>query len=98
MIECEHIDAAQDFTPKQRVCEECVKMGDRWVHLRICLSCGHVGCCDSSKNKHATKHFHATDHAVMRSIEPGEDWGWCFVDEVVFDLSKGVKHATIATE
>jgi uncharacterized UBP type Zn finger protein len=68
-------------------CEECVKMGDTWVHLRECLVCGHVGCCDSSKNKHATKHFKATEHPVMRSAEPGEAWGWCYVDEVMLGLS-----------
>lgn len=64
-------------------CEECVKLGDSWVHLRECLVCGHVGCCDSSKNKHATRHFHATKHPVIRSVEPGEQWGWCYVDEVM---------------
>jgi len=62
-------------------CPECIKMGDTWVHLRECLVCGHVGCCDSSKNKHATKHFHATQHPVKRSVQPGERWGWCYVDE-----------------
>ena len=62
-------------------------MGDRWVHLRLCLGCGHVGCCDSSKNKHATKHFHATKHAIMRSFEPGENWGWCYIDELELDLA-----------
>jgi hypothetical protein len=67
-------------------CEECVKMGDAWVHLRECLVCGHVGCCDSSKNQHATKHFHATKHPVMRSVEPGEDWGWCYEDEVMVEM------------
>jgi uncharacterized UBP type Zn finger protein len=67
-------------------CEECVKMGASWVHLRECLNCGHVGCCDSSPNKHATKHFHATHHPVLRSVEPGESWGWCYVDEVMVDL------------
>ncbi len=67
-------------------CAECVKMGDTWVHLRECLVCGHVGCCDSSKNKHATKHFIATGHPVMRSVEPGEDWGWCYVDEAMVEL------------
>ena len=67
-------------------CEECLKMGDSWVHLRMCRICGHVGCCDSSKNKHATKHFHATKHPIMQSIEPGEDWLWCYVDEVMFEL------------
>jgi hypothetical protein len=64
-------------------CEECIKVGDTWVHLRECLICGHVGCCDDSKNKHATKHFTATHHAVMRSVEPGEFWAWCYVDEVM---------------
>ena len=61
-------------------CAECIKMGDTWVHLRECLVCGNVGCCDSSKNKHATK------HPVMRSVEPGERWGWCYVDEVMANL------------
>jgi uncharacterized UBP type Zn finger protein len=64
-------------------CVECLKQGMRWVHLRECLVCGHVGCCDSSVGKHATKHFHQTKHPVMRSIEPGESWGWCYVDEVM---------------
>jgi uncharacterized UBP type Zn finger protein len=93
MNNCEHLAEAQDFKAKRRVCEDCVKTGDSWVHLRICLSCGHVGCCDSSKNKHATKHFHATTHPMVRSIEPGETWGWCFVDEMAFDLAQGVAHA-----
>ena len=61
-------------------CEECLKMGDSWVHLRECLACGHVGCCDSSKNKHATRHYHRSHHPVIRSIEPGERWMWCYVD------------------
>ena len=63
-------------------CEECLASGDSWVHLRMCLACGHVGCCDSSKNKHATKHYHRSKHAVMRSIEPGERWIWCYVHEL----------------
>jgi uncharacterized UBP type Zn finger protein len=90
---CEHVHEAKDLKPSVHVCEDCVKTGDRWVHLRLCLSCGHVGCCDSSKNRHATKHFHATQHPVMRSIEPGESWGWCFVDEIEYDFSRGVQHA-----
>ncbi len=65
--------------------KECLEMGDTWVHLRECLSCGHIGCCDSSKNKHATKHFNQTRHPVMQSFEPGEDWRWCYVDEVFLD-------------
>jgi uncharacterized UBP type Zn finger protein len=67
-------------------CEECIETGDTWVHLRLCTECGHVGCCDSSKNQHATKHFHRTRHPVIRSIEPGETWTWCYVDEVMGEL------------
>jgi len=78
---CTHTDQIKVTQTKVHVCEECVKMGDRWVHLRMCLVCGLVGCCDSSKNKHATKHFRAIGHPVMRSIEPGERWVWCYVDE-----------------
>jgi uncharacterized UBP type Zn finger protein len=66
-------------------CEDCLRNGDSWVHLRACLICGHVGCCDQSKNKHATRHFHDTGHPVMRSAEPGESWGWCYVDRIVKD-------------
>jgi CPA2 family monovalent cation:H+ antiporter-2 len=72
-------------TPSARGCEECLRSGDRWVHLRICMTCGHVGCCDSSPNRHATAHFHATLHPVVRSAEPGERWGWCYEDEVRLD-------------
>ena len=61
-------------------CEDCLAAGSSWVHLRLCLSCGHVGCCDSSPQRHATKHFHEIAHPVMRSFEPGETWRWCFVD------------------
>jgi uncharacterized UBP type Zn finger protein len=85
MKSCHHLEESPRAKPRANGCEECLKMGDRWVHLRVCLECGHVGCCDSSKNKHATKHFHATKHPVMQSIEPGEDWIWCFVDELVFE-------------
>lgn len=67
-------------------CGDCLAIGARWVHLRRCLACGHVGCCDSSPNTHATKHFHATSHGQIQSFEPGEDWIWCFVDEVAFEL------------
>lgn len=62
-------------------CEECLAMGDTWVHLRICLTCGHIGCCNDSKNKHAAKHYEETGHPIMRSFEPGESWVWCFPDE-----------------
>ena len=69
--------------PNAKGCEDCLKTGDSWVHLRVCMECGHVGCCDSSKNKHATKHYHASQHPVVKSMEPGEDWLWCYVDEAV---------------
>ncbi len=82
-VACTHVDEIKITQTDQRVCEECVKMGDTWVHLRLCLECGRVGCCDSSKNKHATRHFHATRHPLVRSLEPAEYWVWCYVDEVV---------------
>ena len=87
MPACEHLEQIHNVRPHTKGCEECLKMGDGWVHLRLCLSCGHVGCCDSSKNKHATKHFHGTQHPVMQSLEPGESWGWCYVDQLTLDLS-----------
>jgi uncharacterized UBP type Zn finger protein len=80
---CQHLDQIQITHTAKKGCEECLKMGDTWVHLRLCLSCGHVGCCDSSRNKHATRHFHATKHPLVRSIEPGEAWVWCYVDNVM---------------
>ncbi|MGH7524031.1 MAG: UBP-type zinc finger domain-containing protein [Gemmatimonadales bacterium] len=79
----DHVHAVQPRTPKG--CEECLKMNGWWVHLRLCLECGHVGCCDSSPGTHATKHFHQTRHPIMRSFEPGEDWGFCFVDNITFE-------------
>ena len=79
---CKHLSEVRDVTPCAQGCEDCLKSGDSWVHLRLCLSCGHVGCCDSSKNKHASKHFQATAHPVMKSFQPGEQWGWCYVDEI----------------
>lgn len=79
---CHHLADLTDVEPTADGCEECLAMGDEWVHLRLCTKCGHVGCCDSSKNKHATKHFQKLRHPIMRSLEPGEDWGWCYVDEV----------------
>ena len=77
---CEHENMIRDVTPGTAGCEECLQTGDHWVHLRLCLTCGHVGCCDQSKNKHATKHFHATQHPIIQSLERGETWRWCFVD------------------
>ncbi|MER6951686.1 UBP-type zinc finger domain-containing protein [Nonomuraea sp. NPDC000554] len=84
MATCEHLLQADD--PQARTpegCEECLASGSRWVHLRRCLECGHIGCCDSSPNKHATKHFHATAHPVVQSFEPGENWRWCYTDNLM---------------
>jgi uncharacterized UBP type Zn finger protein len=83
---CSHLGTiAKHVRPHTKGCEECLALGDSWVHLRLCLSCGHVGCCDDSKNKHATKHFRKTGHPLIRSLEPGEDWGYCFVDELFIE-------------
>lgn len=80
---CEHQSLIRDdVKPGGTGCEGCQPLGDRWVHLRLCLTCGHVGCCDSSKNKHARRHADASGHAIVRSFEPGENWRWCYVDEV----------------
>ena len=80
---CGHLDRVIDVAPTSTGCEECLRVGDRWRHLRLCLSCGHVGCCDSSKNRHATKHFWSSQHPIVSSLEPGENWRWCYVDEIV---------------
>ncbi len=85
MSDCTHLDQVKDVTPSSKGCDECLKTGDFWFHLRLCMTCGHVGCCDSSKNHHATRHFEETTHAIMKSLQPREKWGWCFVDEVMFD-------------
>ena len=84
---CVHIDAVKEIKqPQQRVCEECVKIGAQWVHLRTCQQCGTTRCCDSSPNRHATKHFTHTTHPVMASFEPGERWAWCYVDKMDLDV------------
>jgi CPA1 family monovalent cation:H+ antiporter len=80
---CEHLDRAGDPIPGAVGCEECLREGTTWVHLRLCLECGHVGCCDSSPRRHATRHFHDTLHPVIRSFEPDETWRWCFVDHII---------------
>lgn len=79
---CTHLDQIQAVTASAQGCEDCLKTGEAWMHLRLCLTCGYVGCCDWSKNKHATAHFHATGHPLIRSLEPGQDWRWCYVDRV----------------
>ena len=79
---CAHLKQIKFKHTDKKGCEDCLKMGSTWVHLRLCLECGYVGCCDSSKNKHASAHFRKSHHPIIRSFEPGEDWKWCYVDAV----------------
>jgi len=76
----QHLRFVENVVPSADGCEECLKMGSSWVQLRLCLTCGHVGCCDSSPNRHGTKHFHQTGHPIIQSFERGENWRWCYVD------------------
>lgn len=86
MVQCTHLDQVRDIAPKTpNGCEECLAAGGWWVHLRMCQTCGHVGCCDSSPNKHASKHFHATHHPIAKSFERGEDWAWCYAESVFIE-------------
>jgi uncharacterized UBP type Zn finger protein len=84
MAACTHLDTIEitELPASVDGCEECLASGGQWCHLRICLSCGHVGCCDSSPGRHATAHGESSGHPIVRSIQPGEDWSWCFLDEV----------------
>jgi uncharacterized UBP type Zn finger protein len=83
MAQCTHLDQIKVLELPESVdgCEDCLRLGGVWLHLRICLTCGHVGCCDNSPNRHATAHFHETGNPLIRSLEPGEEWSWCYVDE-----------------
>jgi hypothetical protein len=93
---CEHSEQASVFHPRSTDgCEECVKNNYKWVHLRVCLECGHVGCCDSSRYRHATKHFHKTDHPIMASLEPGENWAWCYEDDRFVPLKHKIGQAVV---
>jgi uncharacterized UBP type Zn finger protein len=85
---CTHLDSVRitQLPPEVAGCEDCLRIGDPWLHLRICLQCGHVGCCDDSPNRHATKHAGSSGHPIIRSLEPGETWSWCFVDEVAMRI------------
>ena len=87
---CSHLDQIEVTELPEPIagCEECLKTGDRWVHLRMCQICGKIGCCDSSPNRHASKHAAQEDHPVLRSVEPGEEWSWCVIDEVAFVLRR----------
>jgi uncharacterized UBP type Zn finger protein len=88
MATCSHLDQVEILRPPAEVagCEECLKIGGTWLHLRMCQTCGQIGCCDSSPNRHATRHARDADHPVLRSVEPGEDWSWCVIDEAAFVL------------
>ena len=87
---CKHVVDIEPTAPRTQGCEECQKTGSEWVHLRLCLACGHVGCCDSSPGRHATKHFHHAGHPVIASFEPGERWAWCYVDEMELPVPEPV--------
>jgi len=83
---CNHLDQIQNPEPSGPGCIECLKTNSWWVHLRRCMTCGHIGCCDSSPNKHATAHYHTYNHPIIQSYEPGEDWLWCYIDELPFEI------------
>lgn len=84
---CSHLDSIDEVTPSSEGCEDCLRIGTSWLHLRPCMTCGHVGCCDQSPNRHATAHWNANpDHPIIRFYEPGEDWYWCYADELSFEL------------
>jgi uncharacterized UBP type Zn finger protein len=91
MTVCSHLDQVRVTEPPVEVagCEECLKIGGTWQHLRMCETCGEIACCDSSPNQHATKHARQENHPIMRSVEPGEEWSWCVIDEVDFILRTG---------
>ena len=84
-VACSHLETIQEAGPSGDGCQECLRDGSAWVHLRRCTMCGHVGCCDSSPNRHATAHFRATGHPLIQSFEPDQDWYWCYVDELGFE-------------
>lgn len=88
MTTCTHVERIQVTQLPEAVdgCEDCLRSGDPWLHLRICLDCGHVGCCDDSPNRHARAHSHASGHPMIRSLEPGEDWSWCFLDQLAMRI------------
>ena len=83
---CTHLDQVAEVQPSGLGCAECLATGGRWVHLRMCMTCGRVGCCDSSPSRHASAHFREAGHPIVQSYEPGEDWWWCYVDELAFEV------------
>ena len=87
---CSHLGSIRDVTPSADGCEDCLRIGDSWLHLRLCMACGHVGCCDESPNRHATAHWQANaGHPLVRSFEPDEEWYWCYPDQLSFELEDG---------
>jgi hypothetical protein len=85
---CTHLGTITDVEPSSAGCEDCLRIGGQWVHLRMCMACGHVGCCDNSPNRHATAHWHEhPEHPLIRSYEPGEEWWWCYADDVFFEIA-----------
>ena len=94
-VVCSHLDviSVRELPDWVDGCEDCLRIGGKWLHLRICLTCGHVGCCDNSPNRHATAHAHAASHPIIRSLEPGEDWNWCYIDEVALVVD-GIRGTT----
>jgi uncharacterized UBP type Zn finger protein len=92
---CTHLDEVKirELPAQVDGCEDCLRIGSKWLHLRVCLACGHVGCCDNSPNRHATSHYHETSHPLIRSLEPGEEWSWCYVDEIAM-IIEGVTGET----
>ena len=85
MDACKHIGEIKAGTPSADGCEDCLKTGGRWVHLRLCETCGHVGCCDNSPGQHSSKHFATSGHPIIKSFEPGEEWGYCFIDDLFYE-------------
>jgi uncharacterized UBP type Zn finger protein len=96
-VRCSHLDmvTVTELPTSVDGCEDCLRTGDVWLHLRICLTCGHVGCCDDSPNMHASKHAGASEHPLIRSLERGEDWSWCYVDEVAMIIPEIKGHTRI---
>src|ERR1700704_1453690 len=93
---CPHLDQIRVVTAGADGCEECLRIGSGWVHLRLCMTCGHVGCCDNSPNKHASAHFRLTGHPIIKSFEPGEEWGWGYADEMPLDASDWPVRGSVA--
>ena len=85
--QCTHLDTVAAVEPSSTGCEDCLRIGGKWVHLRMCQTCGQIGCCDNSPGKHATAHNHETGHPIIRSVEPGETWSWCYPDELMMELT-----------